>query len=80
MKTTAIKKLVESYTITQLLEAEKAITDEQIPEIDIDGEDEGEQLTHVLASIYIKTKMEKEGIAFNMALRDFSQRVRKSIS
>ncbi len=80
MKTTAIKKLVESYSIIQLQEAENAITEEQKPAIEIEGDDEGEQLTHVLASIYIKTKMEKEGLAFNLALRDFSQRVRKSIS
>lgn len=80
MKTTAIKKLVETYSITQLQEAENAITEEQKPVIEVEGDDEGEQLTHILASIYIKTKMEKEGLAFNLALRDFSQRVRKSIS
>lgn len=80
MKTTAIKKLVETYSIAQLEEAENALTEEQKPAIEIEGDDEGEQLTHVLASIYIKTKMEKDGLAFNLALRDFSQRVRKSIS
>lgn len=80
MKTTAIKKLVETYSIVQLQEAENAMTEEQKPAIEIEGDDEGEQLTHVLASIYIKTKMEKEGLAFNLALRDFSQRVRRSIS
>lgn len=80
MKTTAIKKLVETYSLEQLQNAEMALTDEQKPNIEIEGDDEGEQLTHVLASIYIKGKMEKEGLAFNLALRDFSQRVRKSIS
>lgn len=80
MKTTAIKKLVETYTLDQLKEAENAIVEELKPVINIEGDNEGEQLTHVLASIYIKSKMEKEGVAFNLALRDFSQRVRKSIS
>lgn len=80
MKTPAIKKLVESYTLTQLQDAENALIEEQKPAIEVEGDDEGEKLTHVLASIYIKQKMETEGIPFNQGLRDFSQRVRKSIS
>jgi hypothetical protein len=80
MKITAIKKLVESYNLTELQAAEEAITEEKKPLIEIEGDDEGEKLTHVLASIYIKQKMEDSGTPFNQALRDFSQRVRKSIS
>lgn len=80
MKTSAIKKLVEIYSIAQLEEAEMAMLEEKQPAIDVEGDDEGEKLTHVLASIYIKQKMEQEGLAFSLALRDFSQRVRKSIS
>lgn len=79
MKIPAIKKLVETCSIDQLKDAEAALCDEQKPSIDIEGDDEGEQLTHILASIYIKEKMD-EGTPFNQALRDFSQRVRKSIS
>lgn len=80
MKIPAIKKLVENYTLAQLQDAENALLEEQRPAIEVDGDDEGECLTHVLASIYIKDKMEKEGTVFNQALRDFSQRVRNSIS
>lgn len=80
MKTTEIKRLVEAYTLNQLQEAEAAMMEEQTPAIEVEGKDEGECLTHVLAAIYIKERIEKEGIAFNQALRDFSQRVRKSIS
>ncbi len=80
MKIPAIKKLVENYSIAQLQSAEAAILDEQKPSIDIEGDDEGEQLTHILASIYIKDKMENHATPFNQALRDFSQRVRNSIS
>jgi hypothetical protein len=80
MKTTEIKKLVEAYTLAQLQEAEMAMLEEQTPAIEVEGKDEGECLTHVLAAIYIKERIEKEGVAFNQALRDFSQRVRKSIS
>lgn len=79
MQIPIIKKLVEQYSLVQLQSAEEAMLEEQKPAIDVDGKDEGECLTHVLASIYIKEKME-QGVAFNQALRDFSQRVRNSIS
>ncbi|MBC7696004.1 MAG: hypothetical protein H7141_11230 [Burkholderiales bacterium] len=79
MQIPIIKKLVENYSLVQLQEAEAAMMEEQKPAIVVEGKDEGECLTHVLASIYIKEKMD-QGASFNQALRDFSQRVRKSIS
>lgn len=79
MQIPIIKKLVELYSLAQLQSAEEAMLEEQKPAIEVEGKDEGECLTHVLASIYIKEKME-QGVAFNQALRDFSQRVRNSIS
>ncbi len=79
MQIPVIKKLVESYSLVQLQAAEEAMLEEQKPGIEVEGKDEGECLTHVLAAIYIKEKVE-QGTAFNQALRDFSQRVRKSIS
>ena len=80
MQIPVIKKLVEQYSITQLQDAEAAMLEEQMPAIEVEGKDEGECLTHVLASIYIKEKMENHATPFNQALRDFSQRVRNSIS
>ena len=79
MQIPVIKKLVEQYSLVQLQSAEAAMMEEQKPAIEVEGKDEGECLTHVLAAIYIKEKME-QGVAFNQALRDFSQRVRNSIS
>ena len=64
MQIAAIKKLVEIYTLVQLQDAETAMLEEQQPAIEVEGKDEGECLTHVLASIYIKDKMENNGIAF----------------
>ena len=80
MKIPAIKKLVENYTLTQLKDAETAILEEQKLAIEVEGDDEGECLTHILASIYIKDKMDYHAVPFNQALRDFSQRVSNSIS
>ena len=80
MKIPTIKKVVESFSVDELHQAENALLEEQKPEIEIDGEDEGEQLTHVMAAIEIKNYMAQEEIPFNAALRKYTQRVRNSIS
>jgi hypothetical protein len=79
MKIPVIKKLVETMNLSALRAAEEAILEERNPESTIPGDDEGEQLTHVLAAIEILKSMEK-GDTFQEALRGYSQRVRKSIS
>jgi len=79
MKLPAIKALVETYSLAELQEAEIAILEEQTPAIDIEGADEGEQLTHVMGAIFIKGKMEKDNLPYNQALREFTLKVRNSI-
>lgn len=79
MKIPAIKKLVEQADLESLKKAEQALYDEQPPAIEVDGDDEGEKLTHILAAIYIKERMAL-GDDFTTALRGYSQRVRNSIS
>ncbi len=79
MKIPAIKKLVELYTIEQLAAAEAAIENGEPLAIEVEGEDEGEQLTHTFAAKWIKEQV-AEGKEFNAALREFSQKVRTSIS
>jgi hypothetical protein len=80
MQLPIIKHLAETYTIEQLQSAEIAILDEMKPSINIEGKDEGEQLTHVLAAIDIHNDMLKNKIDFRTALRNYTQRVRNSIS
>lgn len=79
MKIPAIKKAVDLFTTEQLRAAEQAIYEERNPVIAIEGEDEGEKLTHVLAALEIIAKMEK-GMTFNEALRAYTGRVRNSIN
>ncbi|MBB3697752.1 hypothetical protein KMW28_06145 [Flammeovirga yaeyamensis] len=79
MKIPVIKKLVETYSLEQLQAAEEALAEELTPEITIEGEDEGEQLTHAFAAIWIKEKVEA-GEEFKTALRAYTQMVRGSIS
>lgn len=78
MKIPAIKKLL-SFDLEQLIQAEKDLYDEKQTQIQIEGEDEGEQLTHVLAAIWIKEQI-ANGMTENEALRAYTQRVRNSIS
>jgi len=79
MKIPVIKKLVEKYSIVELQAAEEALAEEKIPQIDIDGEDEGEKLTHAFAALWIKEKV-NEGMEFKVALREYTNKVRESIS
>ena len=80
MKIPAIKKLVENASIDQLNAAEEAITEEKEPDIDVPGDDEGEQLTHVIAAKWVINEMEENGTEFKKAVRAYTQKVRDSIS
>jgi hypothetical protein len=80
MKIPIIKQLVETFSLDELKKAENNLSEGEKPEIKIEGDDEGEQLTHAYAALWIKSKMDKEGIDFKTALREYTSRVRKSIS
>ncbi len=60
--------------------AEAAILEEQELQIEVEGEDEGEQLTHVLAAVWILNQMHHQQVDFKTALREYTQKVRTSIS
>jgi hypothetical protein len=80
MKIPAIKRLVETQTLPSLLAAEEALLDERQPEFVVEGEDEGEQLTHVFAAIFILNHIQDHGVEFKEALREYTKKVRVSIS
>lgn len=80
MKIPVIKKLVEDHDIEVLDKAEMALLNEEMPEIEIGGDDEGEQLTHVMGAKWIKEHMQAQGVEFKKALRAYTLKVRKSIS
>lgn len=80
MKIPEIKKLVENHTIDELIRAEEQLVNEETLSIAVGGTDEGEQLTHVFAAIYIINKIKDEGMDFKTALRDYTSKVRESIN
>jgi hypothetical protein len=80
MKIPVIKKLVETVSMHQLIDAELALIDEKPMPIEVEGNDEGEKLTHILAAIWILEQMENTKVDFKTALREYTQKVRESIS
>lgn len=80
MKIAAIKALVENHSIEDLVAAEKAILEEMEPGFEIEGKDEGEKLTHIFAALWVQNHMADQGADFKTALRQFTQKVRTSIS
>lgn len=80
MKIAAIKKLIDQYPLEQLQQAEASIENGDALSIDVEGDDEGEQFTHILGAIDILTRVKEEGKDKAVALREFTQRVRNSIS
>lgn len=79
MNIAAIKDLTSRASVEELKAAEEAILNGDSPAISVPGNDEGEQLTHVLAAIYVLEQM-ANGVDTMMAIRSYAQRVRASIS
>ena len=80
MQIAVIKHLAETFSLEVLQKAEAAICEEQMLEIAIEGKDEGEKLTHVLAAINILEDVKANDVDIRTAIRNYSQRVRNSIS
>lgn len=80
MKVPAIKRLVETQPLEKLKKAEQALVNERPLPIEVEGEDEGEKLTHIFAAIWILQKMKSEKVEFKIALREYSKKVRESIN
>jgi Family of unknown function (DUF6952) len=80
MKIPAIKKLVANYSADELEEAELLLLEEKTIKIEVEGDDDGEQLTHIFAAMFILEEMEKSNVDFKTALRRYTEKVRNSIS
>jgi hypothetical protein len=80
MKIPAIKKLLESYPVAELMKAETQLLNGESLAIEVEGNDEGEQLTHIIASIWIMEEMKSKNIDFKDALREYTKKVRESIN
>ena len=79
MKILVIKALVENYTQEQLIQAEEALLKEQPLPITVEGSDDSERLSYILAAIFVLEKIKQEKMEFKTALRSYTERVRESI-
>jgi len=80
MKLSVIKELVENYSLEELKKSEAAMEEGETPYMEVKGEDEGEQFTHIIAAVWVKEKMEQDDIDARSAMREYTQKVRNSIS
>ena len=80
MKIPVIRKIVETVPLDALRQAEEDLMEEKPLQVSIEGEDEGEQLTHIYAAIFILEEMANSGVDLKQALRTYTQKVRNSIS
>ncbi|AEV32182.1 DUF6952 family protein [Owenweeksia hongkongensis] len=79
MKLGAIRKLL-SVDIETLQKAEEDLAEERALSIEVEGDDEGEKLTHIFGAIWIKEQVASGAMDEKSALRAFTQKVRNSIS
>jgi hypothetical protein len=80
MKISIIKQLVETYNLQQLTAADAALAEGETPPIHIAGEDEGQQLTHAYAAMFIRQMIDEKGVNAQTALREYAKMVREAIS
>jgi hypothetical protein len=80
MKIPVIKLLVETYSVEELKKAEEALLNEELLSIAVEGNDEGEQLTHVIAAGWIKDYIAQHNTDYKTALRAYTEKVRNSIN
>jgi len=80
MKINAIKDFVENYSVKEIISLAGQLENGEPLSHPVQGDDEGEQLTHLLGAAWIKEQMELNNSDFRTELRNFSSRVRDSIS
>jgi phosphotransferase system HPr-like phosphotransfer protein len=75
MKINEVKRLAEQYSLAELQAAAAAFEEGEPITIEVHGDDEGEQLTHLLSAAEILEQV-ATGTDFKDAYRAFAKRVR----
>ena len=78
MKLPAIKKLVNSYELDVLVEAKRALFSGEPLPFEVEGEDDGEQMTHLYAAVWVLEDMVKNSTDMLTSLRAYTAMVRRS--
>lgn len=81
MQVKAIKNLLEKFDLEQLKNLENQLLEgEELDFNEVEGEDEGEQLTHLSGAIWCIEEAAKNNTKAQSEVRNFAARVRNSIS
>jgi hypothetical protein len=80
MKINVIKELVEKYSIDTIEAMTAQLENGEPLSHPVGGDDEGEQLTHLLGAGWILKQIREKGTDMKTELRNFAARVRDSIS
>jgi hypothetical protein len=80
MKIQDIKELVEAHTEAEIKTLTEQLENGEPLSHPVGGDDEGEQLTHLIGAAWIKEQMAANGTDFKTELRNFTSKVRNSIS
>ncbi len=76
----SIRQLVDTFTKEELQNAETALMEEQPLAIEVPGIDDGERLTHLIAAVWVHNHMTEHSSDAMTAIREYTKRVRQSIS
>lgn len=79
MKIAEIKRLCENHPIAELAQAEEQLLNEQTLSLEVNGIDDGEKLTHLMAAQWCLNEIENNTVELKTAIRNYTQKVRKSI-
>lgn len=79
MKAGAVRKVAKAYSSVQIAEAIEAITEREEEILEIDGEDMGERLTHLLLAARIRAAVD-EGEELKAAFRAVMGDVRETLT
>lgn len=74
-----VKDLVSKHSKDEIDRAISAFEAKRENTLNVEGPDDGEKLSNLLAASEIKARIDK-GMPLNDAIRDFSQRVRSVLS
>lgn len=79
MKINVVKKLAEEYDIEKMNHLVGQLENGETLSHPVEGDDEGEQLTHLLGATWILEQMKANNTDLRTELRNFAGRVRESI-
>ena len=78
MRRDIVKILLDTQTRENIVDAKEALVQGQALPFSVEGADEGEKLTNLLAALYVLDWVQ-QGADFDTALRHYSTQIREAV-